>query len=240
MILHQGQQKHWIKALLDTGCAIALINQKTIEQLGIQQTKRKNPIQIENYMGEVVEGAGQWCTEPMRLQHQNHYTRERFEISPMDPEIDVFLPFGWITQHPLQGAWTSEEVHFNSAGCEKRCTKYETNDFSITWDGSVATDPVAKTIGYVAAVTNSDEDLLGKVPREFHQYLDVMSTEIADVLPKHRSYDCKIDLKEGSTAPCGPIYPLSEIELQTLREWLKEMERMGKIKRSTSPAGSPI
>jgi len=47
-------------------------------------------------------------------------------------------------------------------------------------------------------------------------------------------------VSQGATAPWGPIYPLSEIELQTLREWLKEMEKTGKIKRSTSPAGSPI
>ena len=40
--------------------------------------------------------------------------------------------------------------------------------------------------------------------------------------------------------PWGPIYPLSEEELRTLREGLKEMEGTGKIKRSTSPAGSPI
>ena len=38
----------------------------------------------------------------------------------------------------------------------------------------------------------------------------------------------------------GPIYPLTEVELQTLREWLKDMEKMGKLKRSTFPAGSPI
>jgi len=67
-----------------------------------------------------------------------------------------------------------------------------------------------------------------------------MSREAADMLPEHHSYDCKIDLKEESTAPWGPIYPLIEIELQTLREWLKEMEKTGKIKRSTLPAGSPI
>ena len=67
-----------------------------------------------------------------------------------------------------------------------------------------------------------------------------MSKEAADVLPQHHPYDCKIELKEGATAPWGPIYPLSEVELKTLREWLKEMERTGKIKRSTSPAGSPI
>jgi len=67
-----------------------------------------------------------------------------------------------------------------------------------------------------------------------------MGREAADALPEHRPYDCKIDLQEGSTAPWGPIYPLSEEELWTLREWLTEMEKTGKIKRSTSPAGSPI
>ena len=40
--------------------------------------------------------------------------------------------------------------------------------------------------------------------------------------------------------PWGPIYPLSEEELRTLREWLPEMEKTGKIKRSTSLAGLPI
>jgi len=80
---------------------------------------------------------------------------------------------------------------------------------------------------------------LARVPGEFRPYLSIMSKEEADALPQHRPYDCKIELKEGSTAPWGPIYPLSEVELQTLREWLKEMERTGKIKRSTSPAGLP-
>jgi len=67
-----------------------------------------------------------------------------------------------------------------------------------------------------------------------------MGKEAADQLPGHRPYDCKIELKEATMASWGPIYPLSEMELQTLREWLKEMEKTGKIKRSTSPAGSPI
>jgi len=75
---------------------------------------------------------------------------------------------------------------------------------------------------------------------EFRQYLGKMGKEAADALPIYRPYDCKIDLQEGSTAPWGPIYPLSEEELRTLWEWLQEMERTGKIKRSTSPAGSQI
>jgi len=239
MLLHYGNQNHPIKALLDTGCSVALINQQTIERLGIPRIQHNHPVEIENYTGKKVDGAGQYYTETMRLQHRNNYMQERFEISPMDPEIDIFLPFWWITEHPPQGSWTMEEVRFNSPNCLKNCTKFEMSEFSLTWDESIATDPSARLIGYVAAVEES-ENPLERVPLEFHQYLRIMEKEAADALPEHRSYDCKIDLKEGSTAPWGPIYPLSEVELQTLREWLKEMEKTGKIKRSTSSAGSPI
>ena len=65
-----------------------------------------------------------------------------------------------------------------------------------------------------------------------------LSCQVRDT--EHHSYDCKIKFKEGSTPPWGPIYPLSETELQALRESLKEMEENGKIQRSTLAAGSPI
>jgi len=132
----------------------------------------------------------------------------------MEPEIDAFLPFDWITAHPPQGAWTNKGIRFNSAECVEKCTKYEASPYSLTWDESVATDPDAQIIGYV--VVAAEEDLLKAVPMEFCQYLGIMEKEAADALPKHRPYDCKINLKEGETAPWGPIYPLSEVELQTL------------------------
>jgi len=155
----------------------------------------------------------------------------------MEDGIDLFLPFWWITKHMPRGAWTEKKIRFNSVNCLQNCTQFETSKFSLTWDDMVATDPQARIIGHVSTVGN---EALKKVPKEFHQYLAIMGKEAAHALPEHRPYDCKIDLKKGETAPWGPIYPLSEEELQTLREWLKEMERTGKIKRSTSPAGSPI
>jgi len=174
----------------------------------------------------------------MLLQHRRHYSMEKFEVSSMDPGIDIFLPFEWVTAHPPQGAWTNNEIRFNSAQCLENCTKHEVGQFSLTWDETVAMDPAARCIEYISAA--SDEDPIQAVPKEFRQYLRIMGKEAADALPKHHPYDCKIDLQKGSTARWGPIYPLSEVELQTLREWLKEMERTGKIKHSTSPAGSPI
>ena len=67
-----------------------------------------------------------------------------------------------------------------------------------------------------------------------------MGKKVADALLEHRPYDCKINLKDRKTAPWGPIYPLLEVKLATLWEWLYEMLKNGKIQRSTSSAGSPI
>jgi len=238
MVLHEGGKKHTVKVLLDTGCSIALINQDTAERLQIPLQKHRREKVIENYVGQKVQGARTHQTNPMQLQHRCHFSSEVFEVSPMDNEVDIFLPYDWIVQHPPQGQWDSAAVRFNSPNCQMKCTRSETAEFSLTWDEDVCLDATARVIGHVSGVSAGDP--LEQVPMEFHQYLGVMSKEAADALPKHCSYHCKIDLKEGSTAPWGPIYPLSETELQTLREWLKEMERTGKIRRSTSQAGSPI
>jgi len=237
MILHQDGKKHQIRVLLDTGCSIALLNNQTVEKLGIPKKEERQAHSIESYTRESVKGAGQFYTEPLLLQYRKHYSKEKFEISPMEKDIDAFLPFDWITAHPPQEIWMDEEIGFNSTGCMRKCTRYETGPFSLTWDESITTDSSARIIGYVLAA--AEEDPLKSIPMEFRQYLGIMGKEVADALPEHRPYDCKINLQEGSTTLWGPIYPLSE-ELQTLREWLKDMERTGKIKCSTSPACSPI
>jgi len=239
MILHLDGKRHQVKVLLDTGCSIPLINQQTVEKLGVEYEAHEKPRTIESFTGETVKNAGQYFTKPLRLQHRNHFTNEQFEVSPMEKDLDLFLLLKWIERHPPQGAWMSEEIRFNSARCLEECTKFGTNPFSLTWDKSVLHEKEAQLVGYVSMVEGKT-DPLAEVPREFRQYLEIMGKEAADALPQHRPYDCKIKLKEGATAPWGPIYPLSEVELQTLREWLKEMEKTGKIKRSTSPAGSPI
>ena len=110
MLLHDGTQRKPIKVLLDTGCSIALINQKTVDKWGIQKKKHQEALTIESFTGATIQGAGQYYTKPLHLQHRKHFSREVFEISPMEEGIDVFLPIKWIEQHPPQGAWESEEI----------------------------------------------------------------------------------------------------------------------------------
>lgn len=164
MLLHWNKEIHRVKVLLDTGCSIALINQRTTQRLGIPCKKHKNPRRIENFTGETVTNAGQFYTQPMRLQHKKHFSNEQFEVAPMEETIDQILPFAWIERHPPQGAWTEEEIRFNSPNCLEKCTKYETGGFSLTWDEAVATDPTSRIIGHVSTVTSDPTD---KVPMEF-------------------------------------------------------------------------
>jgi len=132
MVLHQDGARHAIRVLLDTGCSIALINEKTVERLGLKKKEHRQPRVIESFTGARVPGAGQYYTKACRIQHRKHYSREQLEISAMDPEIDVFLPFDWITDHPPQGDWTDEGIRFNSPRCLERCTKQATNEFSLS------------------------------------------------------------------------------------------------------------
>jgi len=132
MILHAREKKHQIQVLLDTGCSVALLNHQTVEKLGIRKKAHRQPHSIENYTGQSVKGAGQFYTEPMLLQHRKHYSKGKFEISPMEPGIDAFLPFDWITTHLPQGAWTNQEIRFNSAWCLTSCTRFETGKFSLS------------------------------------------------------------------------------------------------------------
>jgi hypothetical protein len=53
-------------------------------------------------------------------------------------------------------------------------------------------------------------------------------------------YDHKINIKLGKQALWGQIYKLSGVELKVLREYLDNMLARGNIRRSTSPASTPI
>ena len=227
-----------VNVLLDTGCTTPLLSQARADLFRIPRVHREEKVGLCNFAGELVKGVGEAYLVPLLLRHKQHYTKEVFEIAPLEPGVDLFLPFWWVVKHAPQGAWDSTALRFNSDSCRQHCTREAASAFALQLDPDVLQNPEARVIGYVSAATEANE--IARVPIQFRPLLDIMGKEAADVLPEHRSYDHEIRLKEGETTPWGPIYPLSETELETLREWLKEMLRTGKIRRSTSSVNSPI
>jgi len=77
--------------------------------------------------------------------------------------------------------------------------------------------------------------------KKTHRPNDPLLGKPRKIRPSTIGYGLLSPLSHSKAGSRGrPIYPLSENKLETLWEWLKEMLRTGKIRRSTSSAGSPI
>jgi hypothetical protein len=83
-------------------------------------------------------------------------------------------------------------------------------------------------------------DLYRNLPQEYYDFLDVFSKKEADKLLPYRLYNHKIQLKDSTEPPFGPMYNMSRNELLVLKEYLKENLGKGFIQASRSPAASPV
>ena len=70
---------------------------------------------------------------------------------------------------------------------------------------------------------------LSEVPPEYHRFADVFDKQRSRILSDHRPYDLTIRMDKDAIPPLGPIYSLSTLELQTLREFVEENIKTGAI-----------
>ena len=103
---------------------------------------------------------------------------------------------------------------------------------SVVADSSMVTSVPVVSQDVPTHVTN--------LPARYSDFLDVFEKRNADRLLAHRPYDCPIELQDGAHPPFGPIYGLSEPELEALRTYLDENLAKDFIQPSKSPAGAPI
>ena len=105
----------------------------------------------------------------------------------------------------------------------------------------IAHIPAPTSSLYTEALPEDEAEMIAKVvPAEYHEFVDVFSREEAKAMPPHRPYDHKVDTENDQVPPRGPIYPMSEVELKALREFLDDMLGKGFIRSSQSPGGAPV
>jgi len=85
------------------------------------------------------------------------------------------------------------------------------------------------------------EKLLDAVmPKQYHEFLPLFSTVVADRLPPHRpNIDHEVRLKDCETPSWGPLYKVSRDELIVMKEWLEENMTKGFTWQSSSPYAAP-
>lgn len=79
-----------------------------------------------------------------------------------------------------------------------------------------------------------------EIPTEYIDFTDVFSDEDADKLPPHSVDEHCIPTEDGKQPPFGPIYSLSQAELEVLRAYIEKNLATDFIIPSISPAGVPI
>ncbi len=56
---------------------------------------------------------------------------------------------------------------------------------------------------------------------EYHDFLDVFSCELTNILSERRFYDHKIQLQKSKTSTFESLYDMSQDELRVLKKYLK-------------------
>ena len=82
-------------------------------------------------------------------------------------------------------------------------------------------------------------DIAGKLPPQYKDFAEVFSREAAEKLPELSDEHMEIILEQGAKPPVGRLFPLSQEELDVLREYIDEMMKTGKIRPSKSPFAAP-
>jgi hypothetical protein len=76
--------------------------------------------------------------------------------------------------------------------------------------------------------------------RIMSEYSDVLREELPEGLPPVRSVQHSIELKPGSSPRFIPPHRMSEAELEALKKYIDTMLKLGHIRISVSPHGSPV
>ena len=159
MILEDGTKNGTVmNVLLDTGCTTPLIDSKFAKRIGIPCFIHQDSLDFKGFNGQTVEGAGKEFTVPLLFRHRHHYSKLVFEVAPLEPNVDLFLPCWWQDAHEKQGKWLSPNLRFESQECLKNCTKAAIeNDFSLDLDDSILFNPETRLIGHVSATSTTAE-----------------------------------------------------------------------------------
>ena len=86
----------------------------------------------------------------------------------------------------------------------------------------------------------SKEEILKKLPPEYHEFIEVFLPKEAEKLPPHRPFDHKIELKPGEEPPYYRNRPMSARELDVVKKYLDDHLQKGFSRPSTSPATAPV
>ena len=243
-----ASESHEQRCLLDTGSQVNLISQRLVKQLGLTDGSQSfTTVTAANGDSMFIYGTHELDLRVTDSKGQARTQRETFLAADIAGE-EIILGYGWVRKHQPVCAWTEGTWRYPID--EAAIEIVEPEDFYQSMTEGQRVHAVFCTGRQIVQVHSPSESRGNPrtyatqaqpiLPEYLNEYADVFSAENASVLPAHGKLDHAIDLTPNSEPPYGPLYNLSQNELQVLREYLEESANKGWIRRSTSPAGAPV
>jgi hypothetical protein len=95
----EGYKNIEIKVLLDPGAEVPIISPYFMQKYNLTIVERKLPRPMRGFDGKLVKDTGKFFSLPLTFQYEDHWSRDVFEVSPLDQDIDALLPWWWWIKH---------------------------------------------------------------------------------------------------------------------------------------------
>ena len=234
----------YVNAMIDSGAAGNFMSLQFANKIHLSTTLLKKPITIFFADKRRTEITHSTCPLPVNI--NGHLETIIFDIIPsLSTEVILGLP--WLKTHEPEIKWREGTIHFTNCTCKDEFTSKFDEENYVEDDENY--DDVYNCTFINSLNQKLDEDYeeveedikVEDIPIELREFKDVFSKIKAETLPAARKYDCKINLYDPlKLPPLRPIYTLSEIEKEALKEYINEMLKIGFIRPSNSPIGAPI
>src|SRR5271154_7105841 len=211
-----------LRVMIDSGATGNYLSAQSARRHQIPTQRKQTPYPLKMIDGTPVKGKGEVDEETSELTLWIKGHEEKIKLDLVDFSLyDLILGIPWLEKHNPEIDWGKRTMQFPRCNCTNT-TPFE----GVVW---------ARPQGNALAATQQ------LYPPEYADFAELFQEgPPGTTLPKHQPWDHEIPLQPGTSPSYGPIYSLSERELEALREYLDEHLKKGYIRPSTSPAGYPI
>ena len=209
-----------------------------INQSNLKPKSKKYPESLKLVDGRESSGGSITHEIELSIQIDNHSERTLFQVTKLS-DYPLILGKAWLDQHNPSINWPYNLISFPSQFCSTNClleskslfvpqSEPKVSDHSILFPALVKLAKHEKL--QIFAVSAEDvkehlnkaekseieerEELLNKIPPEFHDLLPLFTKKEADKLPPHRYIDHTIEIQDNKKPPFSPMYNMSNPELQ--------------------------
>ena len=234
---------------IDCGANGSLIDPKFAKENQLPMAARKFPAQAILADGKRVQEINKTVTTKMAIgPHEEKITLDVMKLG----NTPILLGNGWLRKHGVKVDFEKPQLKFQSSHCQKNCSIPQSFTIAPKCPQNIKKPDAPNT--YLAEIKETQKNqgqriyqvsihqgiLKNQVPQEYHEYLDVFSKELADRLPPRRYIDHEIPLEFGKRSHFGPLYNLSQKELEVQKKYIEEQVIKGFMRPSQSPAASPM